>query len=479
MQRMIPALLLIIGIASGGPASVGRCEFRAGAATSNITPPLGGDVVGGFVPFPATHIHDELHARCLVLDDGQTKLAFVVCDLLGLHRSVSDAAREAIREKLSIPKENVLISGTHTHSAVSVLGSSRYAVAQELDDYQRFVVNRIVDGVARAVNLLRPAEIGFGVVEIPEHLFNRRWFMAESYVAKSPYGEIDRVKMNPPGGSPELVKPAGPTDPQLSFLVARERNEAGSGAVIGLFAAYSLHYVGGVGSGHVSADYFGMFCDELVRLQGADLAATPFVPMLANGTSGDVNNINFREPRPAKKSYEQMRFVANDVAAKVHRAIPDVTYRHDIKLDAVYREPTVKWRLPSPALLAWAKEKVAEPETPSNRADLPRIYASRAIAMNEHPAETVVPVQALRVGDVWVGTMPFEIFTEIGLEFKRRVGPGKGFMVSLAHGYFGYLPTPSQHALGGYETWLGTNRVQPETSDILLDELESMIRSRP
>ena len=36
--------------------------FRAGAATSNITPPLGSDIVGGFAPFPATHVHDELHA---------------------------------------------------------------------------------------------------------------------------------------------------------------------------------------------------------------------------------------------------------------------------------------------------------------------------------------------------------------------------------------------------------------------------------
>src|SRR5262245_12258617 len=52
-------------------------SFRAGAATSNITPPLGSSIIGGFVPFPATHVHDELHARCLVLDDGKIKLVLV------------------------------------------------------------------------------------------------------------------------------------------------------------------------------------------------------------------------------------------------------------------------------------------------------------------------------------------------------------------------------------------------------------------
>ena len=72
--------------------------LRAGAATSNITPDLGTIIVGGFVPYPPQHVHDELHARCLVLDDGKTKLALVVCDLLGLHRSVSVEARRLIEE---------------------------------------------------------------------------------------------------------------------------------------------------------------------------------------------------------------------------------------------------------------------------------------------------------------------------------------------------------------------------------------------
>src|SRR5437660_12713538 len=105
--------LALIGIVSPLVAQDAP-KFRAGAALSNITPPLGNPIVGGFVPFPATHVHDELHARCLVLDDGKTKLVFVVCDLLGIDRLVSDDARALIEHDLKIPKENVLISATHT-----------------------------------------------------------------------------------------------------------------------------------------------------------------------------------------------------------------------------------------------------------------------------------------------------------------------------------------------------------------------------
>ena len=108
-------------------------QLRAGAATSNITPELGSEIIGGFVPFPATHVHDELHARCLVMDDGKTKLAIVVCDLLGMHRSLCVEARRLAQESSGILADNILICGTHTHSAASALGPNRYSSDEELD----------------------------------------------------------------------------------------------------------------------------------------------------------------------------------------------------------------------------------------------------------------------------------------------------------------------------------------------------------
>jgi neutral ceramidase len=102
------------------------------------------------------------------------------------------------------------------------------------------------------------------------------------------------------------------------------------------------------------------------------------------------------------------------------------------------------------------------------------IYAERAMHQAAYPETTTVPLQVLRIGDVTIGTMPCEVFAEIGLDFKRRSPGQPAFMVELAHGYFGYLPTPRQHKLGGYETWLGTNRLEIEASDKLLDELIEM-----
>lgn len=444
--------------------------FRAGAATSNITPELGSKIVGGFLPFPATGVHDELHARCLVLDDGNAKIALVVCDLLGLHRSVSIEARKLIADETGIPASHVAISGTHTHSAASALGENRYTSEAPLDDYQRFVARRIADGVRRAINNLRPAQIAFGTVEAPEHVFNRRWFLKEGSMPANPFGKIDKVKMNPGAGNPNLVEPAGPTDPTVSFIALREPG----GRMISVYSAYSLHYVGGVGNGEISADYYGMYCAALAKLQPAAEQEPPFVALMANGTSGDINNINFRTPRPGSKPYVQMRAVAEDIAGKVNSALANVQWKDTMPLDARYRELELSWRTIEPELLSWAKEKLAAPPASPSKADLPFFYAGRVQRLSEARSPALVPLQVFRIGESCIGTFPCETFAEIGLEFKKRCPLPHPFMVELNHGYIGYLPTPRHFELGGYETWPGTNYLEPQAAPKMLEALLQM-----
>lgn len=466
--------LLLLSLAAAVSLHAADVPFQAGAATSNITPDLGGDVVGGFLPFPATHIHDELHARCLVLDDGKTKLALVVCDLLGLHRSVSLKARELIEKETGIPAANVLISGTHTHSATNALGGPVRFYASDLEPtaYQQFVARRIADGVRRAITLLRPAEIAFGRVDVPEHVHIRRWFLKEGTMPPNPFGKIDKVKMNPGAGSPNLVEPAGEPDPTVSFIAVREP----AGRLISVYSAYSLHYVGGVGSGHISADYYGYFCEALKRLQTNGNDDPPFVGIMANGTSGDANNNNFRNPQPRKKQYEQMRYVAEDVAAKVNEAVAKVKWESSAPLTSRYRELPIAWRKIPEDLIAWAKE--TEKNTPriQGKADLPLSYAGRVQRLAQASPETKFPVQIFRIGDICIGSSPCETFAETGVEFKKRSPFEKSFMVELAHGYYGYMPTPRQFELGGYETWPGTNNLEPQASVKMMDALLEMAK---
>jgi len=467
--RCFFTIACLIGLPWSGAVVAGESSFQAGAATSNITPELGGSVVGGFVRFPATHVHDELHARSLVLTDGQTQLAIVVCDLLGIGRAADTEARRLIEAATGISPERVLISCVHTHSACDARAEAP-ADGKALGGYDAFVARRITDSVRCAMNRLRPAEFAFITAEAPEHVFNRRWFMKPGSAPPNPFGSIDRVKMNPPGGSPDLVAPAGPTDPTISILALREPQ----GGPIAVFATYSLHYVGGVRKGDISADYYGMFCRKLERLLKAEEQDPPFVAMMANGTSGDINSVNFSKPRPKEQPYAKMRRVADDVATKVFEALGRAQYANRLTLAASYRELPIATRRPTPDQLTWAKEKLASPEEKKGGADLPRIYAARTVGLLKQPETIQIPLHVLRIGDVCIGTMPTEVFCETGLEFRKRSPIKPAFLVSLAHGYFGYLPAPRHFELGGYETWIGTSRLEPQASEKMLGALLDM-----
>lgn len=450
-------LILFLALALPGIAQTGGRVFRAGAATSNITPPLGLPLVGGWVPTPSKYIHDELHARALVLDDGATRLAIVVSDNLGIPRYVLDAARRAIHEKAGLPVENILLSATHTHSSASARGAGGI-LERTLDDYQRFLVERIADAALCAIHNLEPAEIAWGAGREPTQVFNRRWRMRPGPELRNPFGGVDQVRMNPPAGHPNLLEPAGPTDPEIAFLAVRST----SGRPIALLANYSLHYVGGNEPAAVSADYFGMFAERIGELLGAGGQDPPFVGIMSNGTSGNINNIDFRQAkRPRYAPYQKMRMVANMVAAEVWKACQTLTWQPWVPLTAAAREVPIAVRVPGADQIRRAEAILKDPPKFHNREE---VYAQRVLAMRDYPAEVPLFLQAMRIGELGIATIPAEAFVEIGLEIKKRSPLDRTFVISLANGWYGYLPTPEQHALGGYETWLGTNILEIEAS---------------
>lgn len=441
---------------------------------SNVTPPLGKPIVGNWDSPPATYIHDQLHAKTLVLDDGTTRLAFVLVDNVGIKREVFDEAKRLVHEETGLPKEHLLMAATHTHSGTSASGGGEkrrgWQGENPLDDYQAFLARRIADGVQVAIGNLEPAQIAWGSGEVPQHVFNRRWLMKKPVMG--PLGMEDKAKMNPGVGNPDLLEPAGPIDPEVAFIALQSKE----GRPIAVLGNYSLHYVGGVPKGHISADYFAVFGNRMQELLGADRQEPPFVGIMSNGTSGDINNINFRGPAEKKGPYEKMHIVATDVADEVWRVYQTLDFKDWVLLDAAQSTLTLEVRRASPQVLA-NMEQVhslsASDEPVFHR--LEKTYAQRIQQLEaEWPDEIDIILQTFRIGNLGIAAIPFETFAETGLEIKEKSPYEQSFTIELANGSYGYLPTPEQHQLGGYETWLGTNRVEVEASTKIVAELMNL-----
>ncbi len=470
--KLLSIIMLLFQLSSNAQQPV----FRAGASTANISPSLGEGIAGGWMPLPlATHIHDELHARSLILDDGKVRLVIMVVDNVELPREVFDAAKLIITNETSIPGDRIMMSSTHTHSStwagheinppepsLSIRGNSAGKYPKPLDDYQRFIVRRMADGVRVALNNLEPARIGWGAGSVPQHVFNRRWKLKSPVI--NPFGVIEKVQMNPGIANPNLLEPAGPTDPEVSFLSVQSLK----GKPIAVLANYSLHYVGGVPQGHISADYFALFADRLQELLKADRQGTPFVGIMSNGTEGDINNINFRGPTVTYPPYAKMKLVANDVANEVFRVYQSIEYKDWVPLSAAQTELSLDIRKPDAQTLSWAEKAMQKTKTDH---PMEKIFAERTIQMKEWPEKIDVILQTFKVGDLGIAGIPFEVFAETGLEIKAKSPLKKSFTIGLANGGYGYLPTPEQHQQGGYETWLSVNKVEKEASRKIVTEI--------
>lgn len=417
--------------------------FQAGVAKVDITPWLGLSIVGYMNDRKVEAIHDEIHVRSLVLDDGENALAFGVIDSCAVTRKIMDDAKVRAHAATGVPVEYMLFSATHTHSAPCT-----FVGFQSKSDpaYDAFLTMRLADAVTLAWTKRVPARIGWGSGSVPDEVFNRRWYMKEGTIGEDPFGKKnDTVQMNPPVGSENLVKPAGPTDPEVSFLAVQTID----GKPLGLLANYSLHYVGGTLGADISADYFGVFSEEIGRLLNTD---DTFLAMMSNGTSGNINNISFAVPRPAQPPYVQMKIVADKVAAEVHRAWQTVTFQDWVPLKSAQTEISLGVRKPSAEEVEEAKGLLAAAQG-RELEGLREIYANETVALADYPDTVPLILQAFQIGDLGIAAIPCEVFVEIGLAIKEKTPFGKSFTIELANGCNGYLPTEEQHGHGGYETW--------------------------
>lgn len=473
--RSLPlvAFVLLVSTLAAFPArSQESPGLQAGTAAVDISPQV----------FPislrsgnSTHVHDPLHVRAVAFQNGTGRAVVALIDDIGVSRTMSDEAKAAVAAKTGWKPEEMLVSGTHTHSAPKGGDTSEGRIAYETRRREG-----VVEALSKAIESLQPAEVGFSSDEEPSEVYNRRWHLKPGTMHPNPFGTLDTVATNPP--RPNLLKPAGPVDPEVCIVDVRTRR----GRPLGLIANYSLHYVGGIPStkdergrvvGMASADYYGEFARIMPHRLGGSNPPENFVAMMTNGTSGDINNIDFPGKRPPRAPFEQVRVVATKTADAAWRAVKKIESYDENPLVAMrQREVELTYRNMSVEEVERALTLLKLPA--KDRADLhskATQYANATVQYSEPNKKEKVLVQAIRIGEQAIVSLPFEVLVEIGLELKEKSPFPHTFTVSLANGGYGYLPPPHQHELGGYETWIGTAKFEKDSSVLLTKQLLEML----
>ncbi len=472
MKSHVASLLVLLAVSLAGPATcVPAAEpLEAGVAVVDITPPGTYRLSGYFHQRLSTGTHDPLLAKAIVLRQGSTQAAIVACDLIGLPLGLTSRVRREAEKRSGIPAENILLAATHSHTGPLYFGAMRKelhdrVVAQtgsdpaEKIDYPALLAKGLLRAIDEARAALGPVELAAGTAQQQGLSFNRRFFLKNS----------DVVVFNPGKLNPNIIRPAGPIDPEVDLFLFRRPGQERPLASLTVFALH-LDTVGGT---EYSAD-FPFYLSK--SLQGR--FGPRFVSVFANGTCGDINHVDVSTRDPQKGQAEARRIgttLAKTVQAGLEHLQPVGRPSLAVRSEVVQ----VPMQHYSPEEVARARKMIAQVDSPKIPF-LDRVKVYKIMALELRSGDTLpMSVQVVRLSDdAALVALPGEIFVDLGLAIKRGSPFARTAVIELAQDAPGYVPTRKAFAEGSYETV--NSRIRPgggemlvETALKLLGELKS------
>jgi hypothetical protein len=432
------AVLAIVWTLENAPMAE-AAEFAAGVAVVDITPPVGYRMSGYFSERLSTGALNPLHAKALVLRDGRERAALVFCDIIGVRRDITALARKQASEKTGIPAANILIAATHSHTGPLYAGALRKylherAVAksgsdpQEQIDYPAKLVAAIVQAIVEADAAAKPALLAAGTAEQPGLAFNRRFHMKDG-----------SVRFNPGPMNPDIVRPAGPTDPQMGIIAVRPAADAKPAAAVVNFALH-LDTTGGT---LYAADY-PYYIEQALR----ETLGERFSLLFATGTCGDINHVDI-----TKKERPKSDVIGRTIAATVRERMESLKTIAAPALAVRSETVDVPLQTYTPEQLAKAREdipKVGLRQIPF----LQEVEAYKILGLELRGGRTMpLEVQVFRLSrDVAIVCLPGEVFVELGLAIKQASPFATTLVVELSNDCPEYIPTRKAFTEGSYET---------------------------
>jgi neutral ceramidase len=438
--------------------------LQAGAAKTQITPPVGILLQSGAPDIRAEGVLDDLYCCAVVLDDGSRRLAIVGCDIMDMEATLAEAVCGRISVRTGIPREGVLLNASHTHSGPAVYLSpspDTPYLTQKERGYVAWLTERIADTVARAAAHLEPVALRVGMAEGRPFAVNRRRSEASgTRLAPNPQGTVDqRVKV-------------------LRF----DRLDGSPLAILFSFACHATGF-DYRNTKLITGDFVSSARAE-VEQTFACQGAAPVVGFL-QGCGGNV--------RPYVVEPDGLRFHAC-TPAEIHahgRGLGAVAVRAAQEAPMVVGYPlAATWEMfPLPLQAAPTLAELRALKAESHLQGWQAVWVEAVLSRLERgetlPTHIPMAIQVLRLGGAWIVAMGGEVFVEIGLAVEKAVQEACSGQVVFALGYsnsaVGYVCTAKAYTEGGYEPvayrwFLFPAPFHPETEHLVVEEAVRLAR---
>lgn len=476
---LVVGLILVDFIGTTVTASAAD-SLRVGVAEADITPPVGFPMAGYYHERLAEGTIDPLKAKVIVFRYAHAESALVVCDLIGIATDLSQAIRKRASEKTGIPAAHIVISATHSHTAPDYMKELYLKLGGERQDplragYIDKLINGPVEAIVKAHAAAKPAALEFGsATQTTPVSFNRRSVMRDG-----------SVKTWQSYDNPNVVRAAGPIDPEIALLAVRDE----AGKSLGILSNFALH-LDTVGGMKWSADYPFFIEQTLRKASGSEV-----ISIFGTGCCGDINHVN-----PRSKDRNKADFIGNSIGESILKQLPQlkqleraelVVKSHVVQLplqDATKDEVAQALKI---LAAANRKEKVDffEHVTAYKKLMLDQLrHREPYVVAAEHitwglsrslagVGETLpVDVTVMTLGrDVAIVCLPGEVFVELGLAIKQGSPFNTTLVIELSNSVETiYVPNRAAYAGGSYE--VTNSNLQSGAGEMLVEAALGLLR---
>lgn len=447
----------------------------------DLTPELGVALMGyGARVGTAQSVADRLHARAIALDDGGTNsLIAVSADLCLMAPEQALSVRERIAAATGVGVPRILVACTHTHSGPDT-GLADLLAGRPVPPHVPAILEGIAAAAIQAWRAREPATLAWTRTRARIGR-NRR-------VEDAPIDEgVEVLRVEAISGRPIAVlfrhSCHGTVRGHDSLEISADWPGAAASAVESETGAIAVFLLGAhadvdprtrglmdiaipgqsVGLGPEAVRVLGREVGDavLASLDGAVPDAIGEAPVTAGTRAVRLAiHLGDRPPEAARAELEQRRLRIAELLGATAESLPRLAELWDFASRATRQLP-----------IAEAREAIAQV----------RLYirdkTSPFFVMNRR--EVDVELQVLRIGRAVLLGLPLEPTTEVGFDWRDRIGPARiGAVIGIANGWLRYLPHAADlsHPRAHWHYEVLQSLLAPGACKALLDAGESLAR---
>jgi len=446
---------------------------------------------------PIQGYESDITATALVLDNSKTKLALIALDLCELFHPYSDQIRQAVADKLGIPRSHVMINISHAHSTPS-LPTGRRDSAERIylsEIFARELKSHILDAVDGAVENLQPVRVGAGKGEARVGIYRRETGSdGHDILGEVPDYPIDNtvgvVRIDDMEGNPLAILFSYGCHPvsigPRCHLGSSDFPGAAREIVEGVLGGTAM-FLQGCG-GNINPKWgigYEVDCRDAKNRLGALLGGEVLKVAAEIHTAvrlgervplGNIPNILFHPWLPVEDNGSTALGAAEELVKLRFVELPPVEESR-----ALYE----KW-----CAIREEKERTGAQDWELRLASMYEEAYRRTVEAAQQDDPTVeMDVQVFRIGDVILAGLGAEVFTETGLKIKSRSPFEHTIPMGWNNGPIAYLPQMDDYPEGGFklgqtyhvpdllvEAYMLPTALQPEAEQIAVDKVIELIK---